>query len=139
MRVTTGLGEHPTGARTGKLLADPAVWYPVNAAIDGIDVGSDSPIDRMKFMVYQHRLGIEALKTKALLLAALQSPEVGKAAEAYLNLAVPMALGTQALELARKERQMGAFLKMGPIKAGDIKATGAPSLPPSSMHRPDRR
>lgn len=83
--------------------------------------------DRVRYLVYTRRLGIEALKTKALLLASLNSENAQAAAEEYMDLAVPYDKAHAAAEQWEKEQVVKRFTEMGPIKAGDIRA---PSIAP---------
>jgi hypothetical protein len=83
------VGGHGDGA--GKLLSDPGVWYPAVAKLDGVDIDSDSPIDRFYLHVHQRRQVVHAAEVKAHLCAALGDPEsTKKAAAFYFELSMPV-------------------------------------------------
>lgn len=94
------------------------MWFSVNAQLDGVDAGSENPVDRMKYMVYQRRLMLEALKNKAMLLAMVDNKEASaKVAESYIEMAIPASkLVKQQRELA-VQQQMEEIEKMGPQQA----------------------
>jgi hypothetical protein len=118
--------EHYIGARTGKLMSDPAVWYPINAKIDGIDAGSPNPIEHLKYMVYQRRMFIEALRTKALLLAILHNEGAADAAKAYIEMSVPFDQEEVKLSELRKEQIVQDIDKMLPIALSSVRV-GTPT------------
>jgi hypothetical protein len=71
-------------------LSDPVCWFSACAIQDGINAGSSNPVDRFQYLVYQRRLLLEALKTKAMLLALLDNKEsAAKVATSFFELAIP--------------------------------------------------
>jgi len=100
----------------------------MNAVLDGVDPGSDSPHERMKFAVYQRRLLLNALRDKAMLLAMIGGNEekASAVAEAYIEAAIPV---TRHAEIVRKlalEEQVRQIESMGPVRARAI--TGVPGM-----------
>lgn len=124
MRKHGNVHERFAGVRTGKLLADPVVWFAVNARLDGVDPGSESPVTRLTYIVYQRRLLLEALKNKAMLLALIDDKEkAAKTAQSYLEMAIPMSKLVKEQRDSKVERQMKEIEEMGPIhgaKAVDV-------------------
>jgi hypothetical protein len=76
----------------------------------------------MKFMVYERRMLIEALKTKALLVATLNPDRAEKAAQDYMEMAIPVGEGALDERLKRRERELEEIANMKPITLGQIKA-----------------
>lgn len=109
------------GARPGKLLKDPSIWYPVNAALDGLDPWSDNPQELLRFAVYQRRMMLEALRTESLMMASSNPEAAAKVAERYREHAVPVDPEEAELEMFRREREMKEIAKMGPISLSEIK------------------
>lgn len=118
--------ECSAGARPGKLIKDPSVWFPVNAAIDGLDTGSSSPIERLKFIVYQRRMFIESAKTKALLMALINPDKAADCAQAYMEMVIPTDPEDAKLDELRKEQLVKEVEQMGPIPLSQVKV-GLPS------------
>lgn len=113
----------------------------MNASIDGIAPFSDDPVERMRFMVYQRRMTVEAMKTKALLVAALNPDKAQQAAQEYFELAVPVDEASQAERDRQRLKQLDELDTMAPITVGQIKAGGAMEGTQqwgSSMHRPPK-
>lgn len=96
------------------------MWYPVNAAIDGIDAFG-SLQDRLKFFVYQRRILIEAMRTKAFLHALTCPEKAGESAARYFELAMPVDGETQEREAFLEQMASAAKLK-------DLDNMGAVSL-----------
>jgi len=96
------------------------VWYSVTAMLDGIDPGSDIPVERMKFIIYQRRMQLDALKTQALLLALLNPGKADEAAKAYFDMALPVDKAQQALAAQRNEDLVKEIEKMGPIPLSSV-------------------
>jgi len=78
----------------------------------------------MRYMVYQHRMTIEALKTKALLLAQLDPERASKAASDYLEKAVPIDEASREAQQRDRERELEQIANAKPIYMSEIK-TGA--------------
>lgn len=114
------------GGRAGKLLKDPAFWYPVNAIIDGLDPWSDSPLERAKYSVYQQRLYVDAMKAQAWMVAAANPEKAGDALKKYLDVALPV----DPLALRMKEqadaRRVEDIANMGPIDPSTIRFGNVP-------------
>jgi hypothetical protein len=92
------------------------------AALAGIDAGSDNPHERLKFLVYSRQMAIEAIKTKALMLAALgQNDGASKAAKEYMNLAIPLDGNDEVLAQARKARLLREIGAMEPIPLSKVR------------------
>ena len=97
-------------------MSDPDVWYTVSAQLDGIDTGSDNLQERMKFHVHQRRMILEAVRTKAMLLAMMGNTEAaGKAATAYIEMAVPVHESSRVDHAAELDAKMAEIAAMGPI------------------------
>lgn len=79
----------------------------------------------MRFMVYQRRMLVEALKTKALLVATLNPDAAQKAAQEYMEVAIPIEEGAQDEMLKRREKELESLADMKPIQVGQIKQGGA--------------
>lgn len=107
------------------------IWYPVNAQLDGLDPLSESPQDRLRYMVYQRRLLVEALKAKAMLVAMVNPKEAPKAAEDYFSIALPVSDSeTLRRDLAR-ETMMREVAKMAPIPLSTMRFGGSSMAPPT--------
>jgi len=93
----------------------------MNAVLDGIDPGSESPVERLKFATYQRRMLLGALKDKAMLLAMTDQKEAAsKVATAYLEMLIPISkMAEHAKEAALEERlrEVEAMSKNGPLHA----------------------
>lgn len=114
------------GDRTGKLISDPDVWFAANAQIDGVAAHSTAPSDRLIYAVYQRRSLIEALKTKALLLAVLNPEQAIEAAQKYFAAVLPLGEAEKSIKLnIESAANWGA---KGPLPGG-IRA-GAPVAKP---------
>ena len=97
------------------------MWFTVNAAIDGIDAGSEDPIERMKFFVYQRRMYLDVLKTKALLTATLAPERAAEVAKAYLELAIPTSEEEIKKAEFKKELMLQEVANMKPIPISSIR------------------
>lgn len=127
MRGHRQLPQRRAGARAGKLVADPVVWFAVNAQIDGVDPGSDIAAERLKYVVYQRRLLVEALKTKAMLYAMLgEADRASQAAKEYFDMAFPVSKEAAEQARARKEKALADIEKMGPLRMVNGKLTSSP-------------
>lgn len=92
--------------------------------MDGVDPGSENPLERLKYVVYQRRLLIEALKTKAMLYAMLgDGDKASAAAKEYFNTAFPVAHVDLIRAQAKKERAIDELEQMGPMKFHNGKLT----------------
>lgn len=69
----------------------------------------------MAYAVYQKRYTVEALKTKALLLAACDPEKAGKAAEEYLRAVVPVSPRAEARAALAREQELERVANMEPI------------------------
>lgn len=138
MQLAAVLAQRGAGDRAGKLLGDPFVWYAVTASLDGIAPFSEEPVERLRFMVHQRRQLVEAMKTKALLMATLNPDKAEKSAQDYFNLALPVGEDNLDARLKAREREVAELDNMAPIRLGQIKA-GEAMLGTqqwgSSMHR----
>jgi hypothetical protein len=89
-------------------------------------------------MVHQRRQLVEAMKTKALLMATLNPDKAEKAAQDYFNLALPVGEDSLDAKLRAREREVAELDNMAPIRLGQIK-TGETMQGTqqwgSSMHR----
>ena len=110
------------GDRTGKLISDPEVWFAANAQIDGVDPHSTIPADRLTYSIYQRRALIEALRTKALLLAMLNPEKASEAAQKYFAAVLPLGAAEEAI--ANTIDKSAAWAALGPL-AGKVKASEA--------------
>ena len=105
------------------------VWFAVNAQLDGVDPGSANPLERLKYVVYQRRLLVEALKTKAMLYAMLgEAEKASTAAKEYFTTAFPISKADEAVVKARKARAIDELEQMGPIKIHNGKLTAPAPL-----------
>lgn len=115
----------PAGARTGKLISDPEVWFAANAQIDGVDPHSTIPADRLTYSVYQRRALIEALRTKALLLAMLNPEKATEAAQKYFAAVLPLgAIEETITTMSNATDKSPAWAALGPL-AGKVTAGSA--------------
>ena len=75
----------------------------------------------MRFMVYQRRMTVDFMKTKALLMAALNPEQAERSAREYTEMAVP--IGPDALDeqLKAREREIAELDTMEPIRMGQLK------------------
>ncbi len=84
----------------------------------------------MKYVVYQRRMAIDALKTKAMLMAMLGNGEgAQKVAEQYFELAVPMSKEVKEVKKVRDEQMLTAMEKMGPLRLRDGKLVATGPVP----------
>jgi hypothetical protein len=114
--------EHAAGDHDGKILSDPAIWYPVTASLAGIDVWSDLPQERLKYLVFQRTAVIEVLKNKALMMAALGNAEgTQKASKEYLDMVLPISQEEEELTAMRKQRLLDYVATMEPIPLSAVK------------------
>jgi len=123
-------------------MADPVVYYTVNAQLDGVDTGSDNLQERMKFFVYQRRMLMDALKTKAMFLAMMGNGEAAaKAAGEYMEMAVPITVESKLEHQASLDARMNEIAKMAPLEAGlengVVKVSRPTNAPPSFTHGVD--
>lgn len=92
----------------------------------------------MRYIVYQRRLLVEALKTKAMLYAMLGEAEpASKAAKDYFEVAFPTSKDEIARATSHREKALADLERMGPLRLvngklmpglpGDLK--GFPSTP----------
>lgn len=115
MRQHADLAGRKAGGQPGKLLRDPAIWFPVNAAIDGLDPWSPDPRDMMKYLVYQRRSLVEALRTQALMAAYINPEQAVDLAKQYIEVMIPTdPASLKAMEEARAQ-EMAEIAKMDPI------------------------
>jgi len=88
------------------------IWFSVNARLDGVDPGSANPQERLQYLVYQRRLLLDALKTKAILLALIDNKEAAaKVATSYFEMIIPEG------RMARLERDAALEARMAEIEA----------------------
>jgi hypothetical protein len=92
----------------------------VNASIDGIASDSDEPAECLKYMIYQRRMLVEAMKTKALLLATLDPDSAQKAAQEYFRLAIPVSAESEAARLRKRTKQLDEWTDMAPIPLSEV-------------------
>lgn len=118
------MAQRGVGDRFRKFLADPAVWYPVNAVLDGVDPFSDNPVERMKYMVYQRRSDVETLKTKALLTAMVCPERAAKAFEDYIGVVMPVSAEVLEARERERDRQVAEIDNMAPIGMDKISYIG---------------
>jgi hypothetical protein len=105
-------------------MQDPALWFPVNATLDGLDTGSDNLLEQVKYLVYQRRLTADALKTRAMLHAMLgDGDNASKAAKEYFSMAFPVSPEIVAALEAKKAAKMEAIVNMTPLKFHNGKLT----------------
>jgi hypothetical protein len=108
------------------------VWYVGNALLDGLNPGSDNPRDRLLFNIYQRRMLLDAMKTKAQLLAAVGNAEnAAKVAQEYLEMAIPISAQDKMARANRLEDKLKELETMGPIYARKSSIGGGPSSAPS--------
>jgi len=79
----------------------------------------------MRFVVYQRRMTVEALKTKALLMAMLNPERAEKAAQDYFEAAMPVSEDARDEQLKAREKELEDVANMKPISLGAVKAGGA--------------
>jgi hypothetical protein len=78
----------------------------------------------MRYMVYQRRMTVDALKTKALLLASLDPERASKAAQDYFECAIPVDDKSREDRQRDRERELEQIANAEPIHMSQIK-TGA--------------
>ena len=100
------------------------IWFAVNAQLDGLDPGSENVLERTKYLVYQRRMLVDALKNKAMLLAMIdQKEQAATVAQAYLDMVIPPSkMAKQQKEMAL-EQELAEIEKLGPMK-GRAVSTG---------------
>lgn len=76
-------------------------------------------------MVYQRRMVVEAMKTKALLMATLNPERAEKAAQDYFQLAMPVSEDELDAQHRAKERALEEMMTMAPIPVTQIRAGAA--------------
>lgn len=76
----------------------------------------------MRFMAYQRRMTVEALKTKALIMATLNPERAEKAAQEYFEVALPISEDARDEQLKSREQQLAELADMEPISMGQLKA-----------------
>jgi hypothetical protein len=109
------------------------VWYVGNALLDGLNPGSDNPRDRLLFNIYQRRMLLDAMKTKAQLLAAVGNAEnAAKVAQEYLEMAIPISAQDKQARLDRLENKLKELENMGPIYARKASIDGGAGRAPVS-------
>jgi hypothetical protein len=86
-----------------------------------VDPWSDYPVDRMRYLIYTRRLGVEAMKTRALLFAAVGHEKTNEAMTEYMEMAVPYDKQAVEAEMRKKEIMAKRFAEGAPIKAGSIR------------------
>ncbi len=93
----------------------------MNALIDGIDIGSALPQDRLKFMVYQRRMFIETLKNKTMFMMQIDPAKAADMAKTYVELAMPV--NPEDLDRIERSKQRSAeeIAKMPPIPLSQVK------------------
>lgn len=77
-------------------------------------------------MIYQRRMLCEAMKTKALLVASINPEKAEKAAQEYMEIALPICEGARDEQLKARERELTELANMEPIKLGGV--TTRPAL-----------
>jgi hypothetical protein len=83
--------------------------------LDGVDPGSASPVERLKFVVYQRRLLLEAMKNKAMLQAMCgQAEAAAKTATSYIKMAIPVSRLIEAQRERDMDKQLKEIEEMGP-------------------------
>lgn len=75
----------------------------------------------MRYLVYTRRLGVEAMKTRALLFAAVGHEKTNEAMTEYMEMAVPYDKAALEESMRRKELFAKRFAESAPIKAGSIR------------------
>lgn len=74
-------------------------------------------MERLKYVVYQRRMGIEAIKTKAMLLAMLGNAEgAATAAQEYFELIMPTTQEAAEQKKVRERAMLERLEKMGPLR-----------------------
>lgn len=131
------MGQHQDGDRTGKLLTDPEVWYPVSAVLDGVDPWSESPIERLKFLVYQRRQMLAAIQVQLLVQAHLDPKHAAELLANYLSMAVPIDPRSEAVRIRERASVLEEVANMGPIKVGQLRVPANVDERPASsvFHR----
>lgn len=116
-------------------MKDPTIWYTLNAQLDGVDTGSDTPHDRLKLLVYQRRMILAAMRDQAMLLAAVEGG--GEKAQTllkeYLSLQTPIDPEIKRLRDYRWEKTLDELEGMEPISLGSFRF-GMP-LGPEDLER----
>lgn len=75
----------------------------------------------MKFLVYQRRLYLKALETKALLMAAINPEKADGVAQLFFELTLPVDPDTKKLEEYKKDMLIKEVEQMGPIPLSSIR------------------
>lgn len=139
MHRTADLALRLSGHTPGKLLADPDVWFPVNAQLAGIDPWSDSPIERTRYMVYQRKMSVDAASLRAQLQVAVDPSKAHDALTAYLDLALPEPVGVAEAKERSIERQLDEVANMAPIPLSSLRIGSVIGTePPDVTDRPRR-
>lgn len=102
-------------------MTDPVVWYTINAQIDGLTTGSTNPLDRIKLLVYQRRLLLNAIRDKAMMMAAIDGQAAQKLMQEYIEMAIPTDPEAARLTEYRFEQTLDAMEKSGPIPLSSFK------------------
>ena len=100
----------------------------MNAILDGVDPFSDSPVERMKYMVYQRRADVDTLKTKALLAAMISPEKAAKAFEDYIGVVMPVSAEVIEARERERDRQVMEIDNMAPIGVDKISYVGGGSM-----------
>lgn len=100
-------------------------------------------------MVHQRRMAVEAMKTRALLLAIMGEDSAHKAAEAYFRFAIPVSGETEEARRRRQTQKVLEWTEMDPIPLSSVrvpdyspkraKARVAGSFPEGRPGPPTRR
>lgn len=124
-------------------MSDPEVWFPVNAQLAGLDPWSASPLDQLKYQVFQRRMSVDAAALRAQLVAAADPSKAFEALTEYLDIAIPEAKGVQEAREASKEMLLEEIANMKPIPLSSItmgtaieSAPPAPSAPRTTFEPP---
>jgi hypothetical protein len=79
----------------------------------------------LQFAVYRRRQLVEALKTRALLVASLGSEQAEQAAKAYFEVALPVAAEDKLIEDLAKARQLEEIDILGVIPMAALRPAGS--------------
>lgn len=104
-------------------MKDPTVWYTLNAQLDGLDTGSDTPHDRLKLLVYQRRMLLAAMRDQAMLYAAVEGggEKAQTVLKEYLEMQVPIDPEIKRLKDYRWEKTLDDLENMGPVSLGSFR------------------
>ena len=94
--------------------------------IDGLDPLSSNPVESLKFYIYQRRMNLEALKTKAILMALVNPDKAAEPAQTYMEMAVPSDPEEVKLKELQKEQLVKEVEQMGPIPLHQVKVGTPP-------------